>query len=245
MNDHRLSQIETAWSIVRRAHGEESLVARSAQEQLLEQYGSAIQRYLLAALRDPSAADDVYQDFAVRFVRGDFHRASQDRGRFRSFLKTSLFRLVADHYRSRQKHRAIELGNEGIVAEDSDDALHREREFTQVWRDEMLKRAWDALLVAEQEAGKPWFSVMQLRVQNPQMRSTALAEALGTQIGKKITPANARVLLHRAREKFSNLLIDCVSNSLNSTELHEVEEELAELELLEYCQNVLEQRRSE
>jgi len=88
MENNRLSQIETAWSIVRRAHGDESIAARSAQEQLLDQYGSAIQRYLLGALRDATAADDVYQDFAVRFVRGDFHNASQDRGRFRSFLNT-------------------------------------------------------------------------------------------------------------------------------------------------------------
>lgn len=241
--DDRLSQIETAWSIVRRAHGEESIVARSAQAQLLEQYSSAIQRYLLAALKDPTAADDVYQDFAVRFVRGDFHNASQDRGRFRSFLKTSLFRLVADYYRAQKKDHAVPIETNAVVVDDSDEQLEREREFVQVWRDEMLKRSWDALSDAEAKSGKPWFTVMRLRVDNPELRSADLASKLGSELGKKVTPANVRVLLHRAREKFSNLLIDCVSDSLNTTEVHEVEEELAELELLEYCQAVLEQRK--
>ena len=243
MNDHRLSQIETAWSIVRRAHGDESIAARSAQEHLLHQYGSAIQRYLLAALRDQTAADDVYQDFAVRFVRGDFHNASQDRGRFRSFLKTSLFRLVADYFRAKKKLPAIALDSEVVVADDSSDVVDREQEFLQIWRDEMLKRAWAALSAAEAETGKPWFTVMRLRVDHPDLRSTALAKVIGEELGKPVSPANARVLLHRSREKFSNLLIDSVSDSLSTTNINEVEEELAELELLEYCQAILEERK--
>ena len=50
--DHRLSQIETLWSVVRRAHDGAGTLVKSAQEQLLERYESAIRRYLQAALRE-------------------------------------------------------------------------------------------------------------------------------------------------------------------------------------------------
>ena len=49
MND-RLSQIETLWSVVRRAHGTQDNSTRLAQEQMVERYGSAIKNYLLAAM---------------------------------------------------------------------------------------------------------------------------------------------------------------------------------------------------
>ena len=243
MNDHRLSQIETAWSIVRRAHGAQSVAARSAQEQLLDQYGSAIRRYLLAALRDQTAADDVYQDFAVRFVRGDFRNASSDRGRFRSFLKTTLFRMVADFYRSRKARPAVAISPDLSLADSDNEAQRREQEFAQVWRDEMLTRAWDALEEAESQSGKPWFSVMKLRVNNPQIGSKELAEQLATQLGKKVTPTNLRVLLHRARDKFSQLLVDAVADSLDSSNPADIEQELAELKLLVYCRPTLDKLR--
>jgi len=245
MDNQRLSKIETAWSVVNRAHGNESVVARDAQEKLLDQYGSAIRRYLLAALRDSAVADDVYQDFAVRFIRGDFENASQDRGRFRNFLKTVLFRMVTDHYRS-QKRTAAQLPHEQFDMPDkfaTDE--QREAELNQVWRDEMLKRSWDALAELEQKSGKPWFTVMKLRVENPAFQSQQLAEAISNALGKSVSSANGRVLLHRAREKFSYLLIDCVSDSLGNCDLREIEEELAELKLLDYCQSVLEQRKRE
>jgi hypothetical protein len=49
MNDDiHLSQIQTLWSIVRQAHGDQTSVA-SAQKSLLDRYGGAVRRYALAA----------------------------------------------------------------------------------------------------------------------------------------------------------------------------------------------------
>jgi DNA-directed RNA polymerase specialized sigma24 family protein len=59
--------------------------------------------YAVAVLRDPDAADEVFQEFALKFVRGDFGQATPDRGRFRSFLKTTLYHLIVDYQRRRQK----------------------------------------------------------------------------------------------------------------------------------------------
>ena len=38
---------------------------------LLDRYGFAIRRYLQAGLRDETAVDEVFQEFALAFVRGD------------------------------------------------------------------------------------------------------------------------------------------------------------------------------
>ena len=68
-DDLHLSQIQTAWSMVRQAHGDDTAV-HAAQQSLLDRYGGAVRRYALASLRDEDAADEVSQEFALRFVRG-------------------------------------------------------------------------------------------------------------------------------------------------------------------------------
>ena len=81
--DERLSRISTMWSLVFQAHAGKVDAAASAQNVLMQRYGGAIHRYLLGALRDADAAADLAQEFALRFVRGDFRRANPERGRFR------------------------------------------------------------------------------------------------------------------------------------------------------------------
>jgi len=66
--------------------------------QLVLRYSGAVYRYLVGALRDSDAAADLAQEFAVRFIRGDFRRASPDRGRFRNYLKSALINLVNDYH---------------------------------------------------------------------------------------------------------------------------------------------------
>ena len=50
--------------------------ASDAQLRLLLDYSGAVSRYLLGALRDNEAADELAQEFAVRFIRGDFRGVS-------------------------------------------------------------------------------------------------------------------------------------------------------------------------
>src|SRR2546425_10476465 len=98
--EQRLSHIATRWSILLQAH-QETDAATQARQQLLERYCGAVYRYLLAAVRDHHAAEDLTQEFALRFVRGQFRLANPERGRFRDYIKTALFHLV-DDYRARK-----------------------------------------------------------------------------------------------------------------------------------------------
>lgn len=238
----RLSQIETLWSMVYGAHGADPDRQTEAQRELISRYGSAIERYLLGALKDQTAADDAYQDFVLKFLKGDFHNVNPDKGRFRNFLKVVLSRLVADHYRRGIRRPTRPLDSTVQVA-DARDEQQREEEFLNVWRDEMLTHAWHDLAEEEKRTGKPWMRVLWLRVENPQWRSEELAAALSEQTGQEYSSARLRVTLHRSRERFSNYLIQAVANTLPVATNDAIEEELAELKLLQYCSAAVQQRK--
>src|SRR5829696_7116124 len=95
----RLSQIATAWTELFQAHRGPEPALGEARRRVLMRYHTAVYRYLLGAVRDRDVADDLFQEFALRLMRGAFRGADPDRGRFRDFLKTALGRLVTDHGR--------------------------------------------------------------------------------------------------------------------------------------------------
>src|SRR5437870_43128 len=100
---YRLSLISTLWSLVWRAHHGPNEAAHAARQQLLERYGCAVQRYLRKVLRDPDAADEVFQEFALHLLHGDLRGADAKRGRFRNFVKGTLFHLIADYRKHQRK----------------------------------------------------------------------------------------------------------------------------------------------
>src|SRR5215510_1625349 len=98
----RLSCIDTSWSTVYQAHQGQGEEVVSAQQQLLMRYYHPVARYLRALVRDADAAEELTQEFAVRFLRGDFKRADPARGRFRDLLKRALRHLAIDHWRRKR-----------------------------------------------------------------------------------------------------------------------------------------------
>jgi RNA polymerase sigma factor (sigma-70 family) len=234
VND-RLSRISTQWSLVFQAHHEADQASR-AQRALLERYTGAVFRYLLGALRDPEAAEELSQEFALRFVRGDFRRASPERGRFRNYLKTALIHLVTDHHRQRQAQPALLHPDVPEPAAPSE--ADSEASFVASWREEVLEQTWQAL----GEFNATYRAALQLRVQEPDLTSNVMAERLTADLGKPISPALVRKALQRAHEKFADLLLGEVARGLENPSTTEVEEELRELDLLRFCRSALERR---
>jgi RNA polymerase sigma-70 factor (ECF subfamily) len=245
-DDLHLSQIQTMWSVVALAHADVTAM-QSAQQTMLDRYGGAVRRYALACLRDEDAADEVFQEFALKFVRGDFRGADPGKGRFRAFVKTVVYRLIVDYQRRKKK-----LGREGQMhsnlaepgaAEPAGAAGATDALFHASWRDELLARCWGRLAEYECKSGKPYHTVLRYRVQHPEARSPELAEGLSQKLGKPINAGAVRVMLHRSRDAFADLLLDEVANSLADGSLDSVEQELIELDLLGYCKPALDRRR--
>lgn len=244
--EQHISRIETMWSMVRSAQRDESVNSELAKQEMLNRYGSAVRRYLLGATRNEDIADDLFQEFAVRFLTGKYSSADMDRGRFRSFLKTILFRLVAEHFRKQSRDKSVPMGSQMSEATDADATpVDADAEFNTVWGEELLKKAWQALQQLEERTGRPFFTVMQLKVQNPEMRSTDLAQLASERTGKELSTGNTRVMLHRAREQFADFLVDEVQQSLETNDIDRVADELRDLNLYAYCKPALERRGSE
>jgi DNA-directed RNA polymerase specialized sigma24 family protein len=237
--DPRLSQLATRWTAVRAAHTHLP-DGRAAQWELLERYGGAVHRYLLGAVRDPDLAADLAQEFAVRFLQGDLKGADPGKGRFRDFLKGVLQHLVAGHFR-KEKRRPAGLPDDlpGPAADDPP-ADEADRAFQRCWRDELLGRAWAALAAFERETGQPYHTVLRFRVDHPDLTSEAMAGRLGAQLGRAITPAGMRKALQRSREKYAELLLADLAASLGRPTREELERELIDLDLYEYCRPAVE-----
>jgi RNA polymerase sigma-70 factor (ECF subfamily) len=243
LGPQRLSQIQTLWTVVCQAGGEgPTRVVNAAQEQMFQRYGKVVHRYLLGALRDPDAADEISQEFALRFVRGDLRGADRNRGRFRDFLKGVLFHLIGDHHRRRKKApAAMPVGLDPAVS--TADPPEADTQFMESWRSELLSGAWQALSQFEKESGKAFHTVLRFRADHPDLRSEAMAEELSRQTGKPLNAASVRQTLHRAREKFAEILLDEVIQTLVNPALDDLEAELIDLNLQEYCRPALDRLR--
>ncbi len=240
--EQHLSHIATQWSVLYQAHRGSETEAARARQLLMHRYCGAVYRYLLRAVRDPAVAEDLTQEFALRFIQGRFGQADPSQGRFRSYVKGALFRLVQDYHRSQAKGpRSVPLEHDAPLADPHDQAA--ENEFRESWRLELLSRAWRALQKVQEETGQPFHDVLRLRVDAPDLSSAQMAETLAARLGRSLSAANVRQLLHRARERFADLLLDDVQQSLEGAPLDQVEDELAELNLLKYCQDTLSRRR--
>ena len=230
-----MSQIETRWSLVFQAHSDDGEAGASAQRELMERYAGAVQRYLMCVTRDADAAADLAQEFALRFLKGDFHLADPRRGRFRDYVKRAVLNLVVDAHR-RNKSRPQPLPNEGeaIVDRDHDPAV-LERQFLDCWRDELLSRAWKRLEELEARGGQPFHTVLRYRAENPELRSRQIAEHLAEGLNRPLTAGWVRQTLRRAREKFVGLVRYEVSLSIGCSSHEALDDEMRDLGLWAYC----------
>ncbi|SRR5579885_58883 len=240
-----ISVMETAHTLVDRViRGPAAGAGGADQERFLKVYGPAVYRYLLGALRQPDAADELFQEFALRLVRGDLQRFDPGRGRFRWYLKTVLYHLVVDYQRRRRGPEPLDPERHApAVAPPSE--FESDREFTAAWRAELLGRAWEALAAWERQSGQPLYTVLRLRTERPELRSPQLAEVLAGQLGQRVSPEWVRKRLFQAREKFTAFVLDQVAQSLPGGSDEELTREVEELGLLDYCRDALEKRRKQ
>jgi RNA polymerase sigma-70 factor (ECF subfamily) len=240
--DQHLSWIDTHWTVVFQAHRGPAESATAAQRALMERYGGAIHRYLLGSLRDPDAADELAQEFAVRFLRGDFRNADPGRGRFRDFVKRAVYHLMVDHHRARQA-RPGPLADADVASDDPAPwEFDLDRRFLASWREQLMARAWAELDRVQGRTGQPFAAVLRLRAEEPGLRSPELALRLSALLGKPVTDNWVRQNLHRARDMFVDLLVREVGQSLADSSPERLREELEDLGLLEYCRPVLKRR---
>lgn len=241
LNEH-LSRISTQWTVVFQAHKGTVADVQAAQSKLLQRYCGAIYRYLLATLRDVHAADELAQEFALSFVQGGFKGADPGKGRFRDYVKTSLFNLIRRFHRRKNK-QPLGLDLEVMEPAAPEEESTADQQFLTGWRDELLARTWEALAQAERESSQPFHTYLSYRTKHADISSEQMAKDLGQELGKPLTAAGVRQTIHRAREKFADLLLEEVGRSLETSDLDRIEQELIDLGLFSYCEDAIKKRR--
>lgn len=247
LDETRLSQLTTRWSLILQVCRGPNDTAQARQAEVLERYCGAIYRYALRCVGgDADLADEACQEFALRFVRGDFRHANPEKGRFRDYVKTSIVHLLAEFRRQTYaRKKVLPLIAEVTAAQPTPEPVDQlEAEFQLFWQKELLNRAWREMEQRQSENGPPYYTTLRAKAERPTLSAAALAELIAS-AGKGVySEAGIRQVLHRSREIFAGLLLDEVARSLLSDDLDLLETELADLDLLTYCREALAKRRA-
>jgi RNA polymerase sigma-70 factor (ECF subfamily) len=163
---------------------------------------------------------------------GDFH--GRPSGRFR-LRQDVLHNLVVD-FRRRAGTRAAIAGWDVSRRDQQQTAGRSVRAELEPG---LLDRSWAGLRATERDGGAPYYAVLRLLVDDPELSSHDLAQRLSQQLGSEFTAGNVRVVIHRARQMFADQLVAEVADSLESITRDEIEQELGELSLLRYCKSAL------
>src|SRR5262252_2198000 len=144
----------TRWTLVVAAGAPQRKEAQSALVSLCENYWYPLYAYLRRRGYRPDQAQDLTQEFFIRVLEGRYlDRADPEKGRFRSFLLTSLKFFVADegdreraHKRGGGKLQPLELssGEERYQREPAHDETP-ERIFERRWAMAMIDRVIDKM----------------------------------------------------------------------------------------------------
>jgi len=218
-----LTELETSWTTIRNAHtpGPEG---QAAMGELIGRYHDAVHRYLRLKLRDPNLADEVFQEFWTKLLTHKLAGADHNKGRFRDYLRTVLHRLIIDHFRGR-KLQPLPPG-------DLLDPSQPDADYDRVWREAVLKRALTRLETYEAQTPKNRYAtVLNLRRDNPKESIEELASRLGDQLGVKISPESFRKTLQRARNKFFELLVQELRETIHPATDDDIEDEIQALGL--------------
>ena len=114
-----------------------------------------------------------------------------------------------------------------------------DRQFLQSWRNDLLDRAWGALDELERSTGQPHYTILRLRVDEPGLTSKEWAARLSELLGRPVTPGAFRQALAARPPRVRPPPVAEVRASLAEPTPQALEEELADLELLEYCRPYL------
>jgi len=154
----------TRWTLVVAAGHPQRKEARSALVDLCENYWYPLYAYLRRRCYAADAAQDLTQEFFVRVLEGRYlDRADPEKGRFRSFILTSLKFFVADEG---DRQRALKRGGGAVVPFEFSSGEERyqrepahgetpERIFERRWALSLLDRVVERLRNEFVQHGRP------------------------------------------------------------------------------------------
>lgn len=217
------------------AAGEDSGPATGrALDALCRTYWDPLYAYVRRCGHDPVDAQDLTQDFFARFLEKNYVRhADPQKGRFRTFLLTSMKHFLANaHERDLAQKRggaqtvfSLDAANaEQRLAREPADDLTPDVIYERRWAATLLERALSQLEQESTSAGKTkLFAELKpfLARESSDGEYTTMAGRLG------MTANGVAVAVHRLRERYREVVRLDIANTVSAE--NEIDEELRHL----------------
>jgi RNA polymerase sigma-70 factor (ECF subfamily) len=223
----------TRWTMVLRA-GNQTPEAGVALAQLCQIYWVPLYAFLRKKGHQPVEAEDIVQSFLTRMIeKSALAEADPHRGRFRSFLISSLQNFVSNH---RQEQRAVKRGGRAkqfsLDFEKAEEAYHREpcthltaeRIFDRQWAMDLLKEVLRQLETECANSGKlPLFERLRPALLGDGLEAgyAAIAEEFHLSVDA------VKMSVSRLRKRYRVLLRQNIADTVASAE--EIDDELRHL----------------
>lgn len=223
--------VTTHWSLVLAASQDQGAAGEKALATLCETYWYPLYAYLRRQGRDPHDAQDLIQGFFSRLLEKNYlAEARRERGKFRSFLLTSL-----KHFLANERDRVTAQKRGGGQTQISFDAQSAENRYhlepvDNVTPEKVFERRWaitllnQVLMILQREyemAGRGEF-FERLKFSLTGEKSELPYADLAAQLD--MTEGAVKVGIHRLRGRYREVLYREIANTVSSPE--EVEDEI-------------------
>jgi RNA polymerase sigma factor (sigma-70 family) len=225
--------LTTRWSLVLAAGDRTSPAFQTALTTLCETYWHPVYGFIRRSGYETEDARDLTQAFFARMLEKDLLKDAQPaRGRFRSFLLTSLRNFLTNQYDWRhalkrgghQPHLSLEfeVEEQRYRLEPADD-LTPEHVYERRWAALVMDNAMLRLAAPHESAPRRdlFERLRQFLTDDGDVPSKELASQLGVSAGA------LRVALHRLRRQFGTVLREVIAETVDQPE--EVDDELRHL----------------
>lgn len=225
--------VTTHWSVVLAAGKGDSPRGTEALEALCRAYWQPLYAFVRRRGYSPDDAQDLTQDFFAWLLRRDWlGRADRERGRFRSFLLTSISHFLANEW---DKARAQKRGGGRIVPLESDVAEANcgwhpkgnptpEQSFEWRWAMTLLEQVMNRLRDEfARDGSSELFETLKPCLLGE--RASQPYAPLAAKLGR--TEGSVKVAVHRLRQRYRRLLHDEIAHTVAQPE--EIEEEMRHL----------------
>jgi RNA polymerase sigma-70 factor (ECF subfamily) len=219
----------TRWSLVLAAGNAKPQEARDALATLCRLYWTPVYAFIRRSGRSHEDASDLTQAFFARVLeKGTLTAARPERGRFRTFLLTSVTHFLANERAAAsalkrgggQRMVALDAGTgDGSYVAEPADADTPERLYEQRWASTVLAAAMERLAARYRDLDKEHvFTALRPLLARDHGSSADVAAALG------MTEGHLRVALHRMRRHYGVCLREVIRDTVDQPE--DVDDEL-------------------
>jgi len=223
--------VTTHWSVVLAAGDAASPDSRQALEKLCRQYWFPLYAFVRREGYPPADAEDLVQDFFLAFLRkGYVGRADPTRGRFRTFLLTSMQNSL---HNARDRLAALKRGgNQRFIPWDLAEVEDRyqaqpaehltpEKAYEKRWAATLLQEVLNRLREDFKATGRA--ELFERLKGHLWAEDDAVPYAqLGIELG--MTPIALKVTVHRLRQRFAERLREEIAHTVNDPA--EIEDEI-------------------